>query len=51
MGDRRGEINSAGISHEHFIFSIESADDIARVLHAYDACAPLGIEVRRIGKR
>ena len=51
MGDRRAELDSAGITHAHFIFSIESSDEIARVLDAYDRGAPIGKEVRRIGKR
>ena len=51
MGDRKGELHSAGITHAHFIFSIESADEIVRVLNKYEKGEPLGTEVRRIGKR
>ena len=51
MGDRKGELHSAGITHAHFIFSTESADEIVRVLNKYEKGEPLGTEVRRIGKR
>ena len=51
MGDRKEELARAGISHAHLIFSVESAEEIARVLDAYFSGASLGTEVRRIGKR
>ena len=51
MGDRREELLRAGINHSHFIFSVESGVEILRVIDAYFRGAPLGNEVRRIGKR
>ena len=51
MGDRKKELESASIKHTHFIFSIESADEVERVIKAYDRSAALTTEVRRIGKR
>jgi putative protease len=51
MGDRREELQRAGINHAHFIFSVERGEEISRVIDAYFRGAPLGTEVRRIGKR
>jgi putative protease len=51
MGDRREELSRAGINHSHFIFSVESAEEIARVISAYLRGESIGTEVRRIGKR
>ncbi len=51
MGDRKRELERAGITHSHFIFSTESAGEIVRVIEAYFAGAPIGGEVRRVGKR
>jgi len=51
MGDKRGELVRAGITHRHFIFSVESADEINSYLLAYRKGAPLGTRVRRLGMR
>ncbi len=49
MGDKRGELSRGGVAHEHFIFSVEGADEIRRILAAYREGAPLAAQVRRIG--
>lgn len=51
MGDKRGELVRAGLVWEHFIFSTESADEIAELLKRYNKGAPLDSPVRRMGKR
>ena len=51
MGDRSDELKSARLSHEHFIFSVEKAEDIKRVIESYKSGKSLGGEVRRIGRR
>lgn len=51
MGDRKAELDKAKISHGHFIFSTESAQEANFVISAYKRKAPLKYEVRRIGKR
>jgi len=49
MGDKTGELARHRLLHRHFIFSVESAREIRRVLEAYLAGAPLDMQVRRIG--
>ncbi len=51
MGDRKDELRAARITHEHFIFTAETADTVARVVEKYRASKPLGEDVRRIGRR
>ena len=51
MGDRKRELSDAKISHEHFLFTIENASEIYKVITSYAAGLPLSGEVRRIGKR
>ena len=51
MGDRKEELSRAGITHSHLIFTIEGADEIARVISAYFKGASIGTDVRRVGKR
>ena len=51
MGDRRDELSRASLYHEHFIFSSESARQIEDMLTKYRIGAPLGKNVRRMGKR
>ncbi len=51
MGDRRAELQDAGILYEHFIFSSESPSEALGVLRAYMSGGSLDGEVRRIGKR
>ncbi len=51
MGDKRDELRAAKISHEHFVFSSESAEECARLLHSYKSEKKLNIPHRRVGKR
>lgn len=51
MGDRKGELSAAGVSHIHFLFTNESNEDMARAVSAYRRGESLPFEVRRIGKR
>ena len=51
MGDKRRELYAAGITHEHFIFSTESATDAEKLLLAYFGEKKISFEVRRVGKR
>lgn len=51
MGDRASELSSSGIGHMHFIFSVESADEVLRVISAFKSGKSLPCEVRRIGNR
>ncbi len=47
MGDR---LETAGIRGQHFIFSVENADECRRVIEAYREGAALGGAVRRLGR-
>ena len=51
MGDKKSELKNAKISHSHFIFSVESAQEAEIVISAYSRGDLLKQEVRRIGKR
>ncbi len=51
MGDRRGELDEAKITHGHFLFTTESARDIREITDAYGKGKALSQAVRRIGKR
>jgi hypothetical protein len=51
MGDAKEELARYRINHTHFIFTVEDEKEIAAVLRAYEDGAPLGIQVRRIGKK
>ena len=51
MADKQGELRSAGITHEHYIFSSESATEILDLLRAAKEGKPLRTPLRRIGKR
>ena len=48
MGDRQAELDRAGLSATHFVFTTESREEIARVISAYKKNAPPKGEVRRI---
>jgi hypothetical protein len=50
MSDRAEEMTHAGISNQHFIFSVEIPDEVDRVITAYADKRPLGGEVRRMLK-
>ena len=49
MADRRAELERAGITERHFIFTGESREEVARVIAAYEKQAPpASNNVRRI---
>ena len=50
MGDKKEELSRAGITHTHFLFTIESAKEARRLIGAYKNSERLD-GVRRIGKR
>ena len=51
MGDKKDELRAAGVVHRHFIFSVESADGIERLVLANERGECLDAPHRRIGKR
>ena len=51
MGDRKEELKTAKILHEHFLFTTETAKEAEGVLISYEKGLSLHGEVRRIGKR
>lgn len=51
MGDKKGDLASARLNLAHFIFSVESGDEIINLLRAYRQGEKLPYEVRRLGKR
>ncbi len=48
MSDRLRELHGAGITGGHFIFTVETAAEVDRVITAYQKGTPLGERVRRI---
>ncbi len=48
MSDRAGELARAGIRAGHFLFTLESPDEVDTVIHAYQSGLPLAGAVRRI---
>jgi hypothetical protein len=50
MGDKKRELAFAGILHQHFIFTNESADEAIKLIDAYKKGTVLP-SVRRIGSR
>ena len=48
MADRKDELLCAGISSGHFIFTVESTEEISRVIHAYRKGLSPTFDVRRI---
>lgn len=50
MGDRRAELSAAGVGQEHFLFTVETPEEVAAVVRAYRAGKPLSGQVRRIGR-
>ena len=50
MGDKKRELYSFGVLHEHFIFSVESEKEAQKILDSYKSGKSLE-NVRRIGKR
>ena len=51
MGDKKGELASANVVHEHFIISTESERQAEEMIDSYFASRPLRGDVRRIGRR
>ena len=51
MGDKLRDLMAARLTEGHFIFSVESPDEIIKLLFAYYKHEPLPYEVRRLGKR
>lgn len=48
MSDRTYELDRAGITNRHFIFSTETARQVDAVINAYKNGEPLSMQVRRI---
>ncbi len=48
MGDRKNALDRCGISDMHFIFSVESGDEVDEVISAFESGASLNGAVRRI---
>ena len=48
MADRQGDLQSARIEHEHFIFTVESRKEVARIIDAYESGAAAPEKCRRI---
>lgn len=40
MADREKDLRSAGISHSHFIFTVEKKDEVLRIMESYKKKAP-----------
>ena len=51
MGDKKADLTSSRLTRGHFIFSVESADEIISLISAYENGERLPYEVRRLGKR
>lgn len=48
MGDKKPILSKFGVSSKHFIFSVESREDIDEIIYAYEAGRSLDGMVRRI---
>ena len=48
MSERQGELDSAGILGRHFVFSVESPQEVDTVIRAFRDGRPLEGKVRRI---
>lgn len=51
MGDKKSELISSGINHEHFIFSTERSEEILSLINSYNEGKSLSCPVRRVGRR
>ena len=49
MGDKRRELDRAGLHHAHFIFTIERQSEVLAVMDSYKRSLPLKCAVRRMG--
>lgn len=48
MSDRQSELDAAGITDRHFLFTVETANEVDSVVDAYVSREPLDEKVRRI---
>jgi putative protease len=48
MADKKSELDRMGLNATHFIFTVESREEIARIINAYKRSTPPTGEVRRI---
>ncbi|MBO5945701.1 MAG: U32 family peptidase, partial [Clostridia bacterium] len=51
MGDKKGELSSASVMHEHMLITTETPREAESMIKAYFSSMPLGRDVRRIGRR
>ena len=50
MSDMTDRLDLAGLLGQHFVFSVESREEVCRVIKAYREGIALGVPVRRMGK-
>ena len=50
MSDMQDRLSELGTCGEHFIFTVETADECRRVIEAFEKKIPLSVPVRRIGR-
>jgi hypothetical protein len=48
MSDKQSVLGACGITSQHFLFTVESADEVERVILAYRKGTALPYPVRRI---
>ena len=51
VGDRRDELKKYFIGSHHFLFTVESEEEIRRAMDAFGKGESLGVGIRRVGKR
>ena len=51
MGDKKGELSSASVMHEHMLITTETPREAESMIKAYFSSMPLDRDVRRIGRR
>ena len=51
VGDKQDELRKYFIRSHHFLFTVESAEEVLRALNAFSKGESLGTNVRRVGKR
>jgi hypothetical protein len=50
MSDMTDKLLAAGIVGQHFVFTVETCEEVCRVIEAYREGKSLGVPVRRMGK-
>jgi hypothetical protein len=50
MSDMSDRLAGLGTCGQHFIFTVETADECREVIRAYQKKIPLSVPVRRIGR-